>query len=102
MPVPKAMLDPMLGSFRGMMQEVEAKGLSGPPVEAMRAALGRMEALGQEHHDLSAFQGQVMQEDLFASALDSPENVQLDRHLGRLDSGGVERGLPCAENFTFQ
>ena len=71
MPVPKAMLDPMLGSFRGMMQEVEAKGLSGPPVEAMRAALGRMEALGQEHHDLSAFQGQVMQEDLFASFSDA-------------------------------
>ncbi len=65
MPIPTTMSDPMLGTFRNMLAEVQAKGLTGAPVDEMRTHLSRMEHHAQAHDDISAFTGALMQEDLF-------------------------------------
>ena len=48
MPIDKSMLDTMLDSFRNMAKDCEDKGASGEKFDQMKAALERMEELGQE------------------------------------------------------
>ena len=48
MPLAPMFVDPMLNPFRGMLGDVESRGLSGPDVETMRAELQRMEQLAQQ------------------------------------------------------
>ena len=71
MPIDSMILDPMLDTFRNMYSECEQQGLSGKDFDDMKSLLDRMEQLGQEHSDITAFNGQMMQENLFAKFSDS-------------------------------
>lgn len=51
----------MFGPFRGMVAEVEGKGLTSPDVDEMRAQLATMERLSHECGDISALTGQLAQ-----------------------------------------
>lgn len=66
MPVEGSLLDAMLGTFRNMVMECRNKNLSGEDFDQMQAVLQRMEQLGQEMNDISAYSGQLVQENLFA------------------------------------
>lgn len=61
MPVPAQYTEPMFGPFRGMVAEVEQKGLSGEAVDEMRAQMATMERLSAECGDISALTGQLAQ-----------------------------------------
>lgn len=71
MAVDAAMLDPMLGPFKGMLAECDAKGLTGEHVDAMKAALDRIEALAQESADMTTFTAEVTKENLFMQFSDA-------------------------------
>lgn len=70
MAIDPMMLDPMLGTFRNMAAEIHQKGLTGEVVDQMNAVLGRMEELGRDHTDFTAFSGQLMQENLYGQFSD--------------------------------
>lgn len=65
MALPASMVDPMLSAFRGMMAEIDGKGLTGPNVDEMRTQLGFMERLAQEMDDIAAYSGRLAQENTF-------------------------------------
>ncbi len=65
MPIDKMMLDPMLSTFRNMVEDCRSKNLSGENFDKMCETFARMEQLGQEHSDFNAFNAQLMQENLF-------------------------------------
>ncbi|MDX2091562.1 MAG: hypothetical protein SFX73_27125 [Kofleriaceae bacterium] len=67
MPIPDAIAGAMLGTFRAMAAEIDAKRLSGPAVDELRTSLGRMESLAQQHSDIAAFSGQLAQENLMGA-----------------------------------
>lgn len=71
MAVDAMMLDPMLGPFRGMLAEVEQKGLTGEDVDAMRTALARLEQVGAESADITSFTATVTNENLFMKFSDA-------------------------------
>jgi hypothetical protein len=71
MPVDRMFTDPMLGPFRNMMEDVEAKGLSGPDADQMRAVLGLMESLAEEMDDFAAWSGKLAQDQLFGKFSDA-------------------------------
>jgi hypothetical protein len=75
MPVDATIINPMLDPFRNMLKEVIEKGLSGEDYDKMKAALDRMEELGQIHSDIMTYNGALMQENLFSKFSD---------HYGRL------------------
>lgn len=66
MPVESYILNPMLDPFRNMLKEVEENALSGEDYDKMKAALDRMEELGQTHSDIMAFNAALATENLFA------------------------------------
>ena len=70
MPIDNMILNPMLDPFRTMMKEIEDKGIEGEYADAMKTALSRMEALGQEMSDINDFNGALMQENLFGTFSD--------------------------------
>lgn len=65
MPIPAMFSDSILGTFRTMMAEIEAKKLTGPAVDEMRAAMDRMESLAVEMDDFAAYSGLLAQEQVF-------------------------------------
>lgn len=71
MAVDSTMLNPMLDPFRGMLAEVEGKDLAGDDVDAMRAALSRLEELGAECADIMEFNAKITTENLFAQFSDA-------------------------------
>ena len=71
MPLAPMFVDPMLNPFRGMLGDVESRGLSGPDVETMRAELQRMEQLAQQLDDIAAYAGQLAQEQSFQKFSDA-------------------------------
>ena len=75
MPVDPNIVNPTLGPFRQMLAEVRGKGLSGPDVDAMAQVLGRMEALAQEMSDVTAYMGQLTQENSFQLFSDAYSRV---------------------------
>ncbi len=70
MPIDPSMLDPMLGTFRNMLKEVEEKNYTGEDVDKLKETMARMEQLGQENDDLNVFNGILMQENLFGKFSD--------------------------------
>jgi hypothetical protein len=64
MPIDKSMLDSMLGTFRGMAKDCEEKGASGEAFDKMKAAMDRMEQLGQEMDDFAAYSAKITTEGL--------------------------------------
>lgn len=75
MPVDPTIVGPTLGPFRQMLAEVQCKGLSGPDVDTMAQVLGRMEALAQQMSDVTAFMGQLTQENSFQQFSDAYSRV---------------------------
>lgn len=65
MAVDPMMLTPMLDPFRGMLAECETAGMSGEHVDAMRAALARLEELGADCADIGEFNAKITTENLF-------------------------------------
>ncbi|MBO6935445.1 MAG: hypothetical protein JJ863_10740 [Deltaproteobacteria bacterium] len=75
MPVDPMIVNPTLGPFRKMLAEVKGKGLSGPDVDQMAAVLGRMETLAQQMGDVTAYMGQLTQENSFQQFSDAYSRV---------------------------
>ncbi|HYG49718.1 MAG TPA: hypothetical protein VD905_02395 [Flavobacteriales bacterium] len=65
MPIDPMFSESILSSFRGMAKEMDDKNITGPDVDQMKAALGRMEQLANELSDLNEFNGLIMQENLY-------------------------------------
>ena len=65
MPLDPMYVNPMLDPFRGMLRDVEQKGLTGPSVDEMRAHLRHMEELAQQTDDFATYSGRLAQEDVF-------------------------------------
>ena len=65
MPIDPGMVDMMLGTFRTMYSECLDKGMTGPDVDGMKAALDAMEQLGQEMDDFAAYSAKLTTEGLF-------------------------------------
>lgn len=57
-------LNPMLDAFRNMATDCRDKGYSGADMDEMMAALQRMEQLGQEMDDFTAYSGKITSEGL--------------------------------------
>jgi hypothetical protein len=99
MPLDPMFTEPMLGPFRGMMQEVDGKGLAGPNVDEMRAQLTYMEELAQQISDIAAYTGKLAQEntfqkfsDAYSRALtDAAQEAQAD--VGTSDDALLEQAL---------
>lgn len=83
------MLDPMLGTFRTMMAEIDEKGIGGEFADDMRAALLRMEELGQEKSDFNEFNAVMMNENLMGRFSDA-----YGKALSAAASGGGGSGDP--------
>ena len=65
MPIDQFILNPMLDPYKNMIADVDSQGISNEQVDEMKNLYSRMENLGQEHSDITAFMGICMQEDLF-------------------------------------
>ncbi len=90
MPVDEMMVNPMLDPFRKMLTEVEEKGLSGEDYDNMKATLNRMEELSQIHSDIMAYNGALMQENLFAKFSDYYSKVLSAEAKQNSDSNGYD------------
>ncbi|EPG76010.1 hypothetical protein LEP1GSC058_0307 [Leptospira fainei serovar Hurstbridge str. BUT 6] len=67
MPIDKMMSDPMLGTFRNMVQECKDKNLSGPAFDSMLAEMNKMEKYAADMDDFGAFSAKLMTEGCFAN-----------------------------------
>jgi hypothetical protein len=65
MPIDPMILDAILVTFRNMAEDCRQKNISGEDFDNMCVCLARLEELGQQHSDMNAFNGQVMQENLY-------------------------------------
>ncbi len=65
MPIDPMILNSLLGTYKNMIEDCKQKEISGEDFDQMCQLYERMEALGQEHDDMNAFNGQVMQENLY-------------------------------------
>ncbi len=100
MAVDAMMLDPMLGPFKGMLAEVDAKGLAGEDVDAMRVALARLEQLGAESADITSFTATVTNENLFMKFSDAYGRALASAaKAGAEDSAGDDATM-IAQNVT--
>jgi hypothetical protein len=71
MPVDPNMVNPMLDPFRGMVAEVDSKGLTGPDVDQMKAMMNEMEMLAQQLNDIASYSGQLAQRGTFQKFSDA-------------------------------
>lgn len=70
MPLDPMMRDAVLGTFQKMADDLKSKNLSGENVDKMMQTLDRMKELANIHNDMNAFNGQVMQENLYGKFSD--------------------------------
>lgn len=66
MPIDEFILGPMIGPYENMIKDVDSKGITSEHVDELKKSFARMQDLGQEHSDITAFMGICMQEDLFS------------------------------------
>lgn len=95
MPIDPMISDAMLGTFRNMAQECKDRGLSGDDFDKMCETLARMKELVQTHDDKNAFNGQLVQENLFANFSDHygrALNVQAQEASGGESGDGYDDG----------
>lgn len=71
MAVDASMLNPMLDPFRTMLAECDSQGLTGEHVDIMKSTLARIEELGQEAADITTFNAEVTNENLFMKFSDA-------------------------------
>lgn len=71
MPVDPNMVNPMLDPFRGMVAEIDGKGLTGPDVDQMKAMMQEMETLAQQLNDIASYSGQLAQRGTFQKFSDA-------------------------------
>jgi len=65
MPLDPMMSGAILGSFKNMVDECRQKNASGEDFNKLCETYARLEQLAEEHSDMNAFNGQVMQENLY-------------------------------------
>lgn len=71
MPVERAMVDAMLGSFRDLLAQARSGGSSGADVDEMAAALEAMEALAGEMSDVGEFSTKLANEGYYTRFTDA-------------------------------
>ncbi|MBL4632859.1 MAG: hypothetical protein JKY56_03250 [Kofleriaceae bacterium] len=71
MPVDPMYVDPMLGTFRTMMADIDQQGLQGTDVDEMRGILAHMEGLSQQLSDFVEFSARLAQDQSFVKFSDS-------------------------------
>ncbi len=86
MPIDPMLADPMLMTYRNMMQEIEDKGVTGEYRDTMRSTLDRMEQLVQELDDINTLTGTMMNENLYVKFSDA-----YGRCLGALGGAGEKQ-----------
>lgn len=100
MPVDAMMLDPMLDPFKGMLAEVDAKGLTGEDVDAMRSTLARLDQLGAESADITSFMATITNENLFMKFSDAYGRALASAaKAGAQESAGDDASM-IAQNVT--
>jgi len=67
MAIDKVMSDPMLGTFRNMVQDCRDKKLSGPSFDRMVAEMDKMEKYAADMDDFSEFSAKLMTEGCFTN-----------------------------------
>lgn len=65
MPVDKTYTDSMLGAFRSMFDDIQAKNFSSPDFDAMKAVLDKMELYAIEMDDVVSFSTRLATENLY-------------------------------------
>lgn len=65
MPLDPMMSDAMLNPFRNMVTDCESKNSSGELFEELKKLMQNLESLAQKHDDINAFNGEVMQGNLY-------------------------------------
>lgn len=108
MPLDPIMTDAILGTFKNMVQEIKDKNLSGEDVDKMNAYYNRMVELSQIHSDMNAFNGQVMQENLYMNFSDhygrvlSQAAMQQQEEKGYDDSTLLKQTVDALKNAIVQ
>ncbi len=77
MPVDRAMVDAMLGSFRDLLSDAREQGLSGQDVDGIAAALADMEALAGQVGDVNEFSARLSNGDYHTRFTDAYTRVML-------------------------
>ena len=70
MPLDPMMTNAILGTFQTMADDIKSKNITGDDANQMFQALDRMKELANIHDDMNAFNGQVMQENLYGKFSD--------------------------------
>lgn len=92
MPLDPMMSDALLGTFRNMIKDCSDKNISGEDFDKMCQTMDRLEELAKTHDDMNAFNGQVMQENLYGKFSDHYGRALAAQSQEKLDSkdGGYE------------
>ena len=108
MPLDPMMTDAILGTFKNMVQEIKDKNLTGEDVDKMNGYYDRMVELSQIHSDMNAFNGQIMQENLYMLFSDhygralSQAAVQQQEEKGYDDATLLKQTLDALRNAIVQ
>jgi len=94
MPVDRAMADAMLGSFRDLLADARTKGLSGPDVDEMAAALADMEALAGQVGDVNTFSTRLANGGYYPRFTDAYTRVMLAAAGGGAAAGDSPAAAP--------
>lgn len=70
MPLDPFIIDPILSTFKNMIEDCKQKNITGENFDAMCKYYARMEELGQQTEDINVFSGAAMQENLYGKFSD--------------------------------
>ncbi|PKP05187.1 MAG: hypothetical protein CVU11_01975, partial [Bacteroidetes bacterium HGW-Bacteroidetes-6] len=84
------MTDALLGTFRNMLQECRDKNLSGEHFDNMSKHVARLEELAQINDDMNAFNGTVMQEDLYIKISDCYSRLLSNQAMANQEEKGYD------------
>jgi len=70
MPLDPMMKNALLGTYKNMVQQCKDQKCSGEDFDKMVEVYNRLEELAEQHDDMNAFNGQVMQENLYGKLSD--------------------------------
>jgi hypothetical protein len=93
LPVDKAMVDTILGTYRKMFKELEDKGVQGESFQTMRETMERMETLAIETNDVSEFTAKLTTENLFMEFSNAYTEIMTALVKGEYSEGGGDELL---------
>ena len=88
MPLDPMISDALLGTFRNMAKEIKSKNIASEDADKMFQALERMEELARTNDDMNAFNGLMMQENLYGKFSDYYGKVLSSQASAANSSGG--------------